>query len=226
MAKKHKVSRKKLLKEPDEFITFSGKLFRWIVRYRVQIYYALGAATALVIGSVGYQYLDMKAEKAASVMLQQSMDKYRAVLKDSGTRKAYSDVEKDFARILDKFSKKDTGKLARLIYANICYNAGEYDKSIELYHQLLEDLGGNLLLKNIVLSNLGYAYEEKKDLGNATKYFEMVASGDDAMMKDDAVFNLGRLYAATGNTDKRQKAFDQIRSNYPDSIYFEIANEM
>ena len=49
MAKRKKVSRKKLLKEPDEFITFSGKLIQFGMQYKKEITYAVGGLVALIV---------------------------------------------------------------------------------------------------------------------------------------------------------------------------------
>jgi TolA-binding protein len=44
-------------------------------------------------------------------------------------------------------------------------------------------------------------------------------------MKDEALFNLGRLYAAMGENEKSTAAFKKIVSDYTDSIYIELARE-
>ena len=47
MAKIRKKTRKELLKEPDEFITISGKLIRFAVAHKNQLIYALGVIVAV-----------------------------------------------------------------------------------------------------------------------------------------------------------------------------------
>jgi len=42
-------------------------------------------------------------------------------------------------------------------------------------------------------------------------------------MKDEALFNVGRLYAETGETDKSTAAFRRIKEEYAGSIYNKIA---
>ena len=49
MAKKRKKTRKELLKEPDEFMTISGKLIGFAVDHKNQLTYALGIIVALAL---------------------------------------------------------------------------------------------------------------------------------------------------------------------------------
>ena len=44
-------------------------------------------------------------------------------------------------------------------------------------------------------------------------------------IKDEALFNLGELYAAIGDKDKSIDAFNKILSDYPGSMYTEIVKE-
>ncbi|OEU68093.1 MAG: hypothetical protein BBJ57_13500 [Desulfobacterales bacterium PC51MH44] len=226
MAKKRiSRSRKRDLNEPDEFITFWTKIFEFTSKYRVQFTCALGFIVALIIVVVGIVYFSKKSEDKAFALLQQGITKYQTVLQNNEPDKAYLDVEKDFQLILEKYSVRDGGKLAKFIYANICYNAKEYNKAIELYNKSLVDFNAEPFVKNLVLNGLGYSYKAKNDYKTAVKYFEMLASASDYSIKDEALFNLGGLYAAMGNNDKSMNAFKKILSDHSDSMYIEIVKE-
>ena len=51
------------------------------------------------------------------------------------------------------------------------------------------------------------------------------AGSSDPVIKAEAFFNLGRLYADVGQSDKSVDAFKKIVSDYSDSIYFKLAQE-
>ena len=225
MAKKKKITRKELLNKPDEFLTLTSRLLALSIKYKTQLSYGLSALIVLVIAVSGFSYFSNKAETRAFDMLEQGMQKYTIIMKNDGQDKAYLAVEKDFQTILDKYSKKDAGKLAKIVYANICYNSGEFDRAIALYNKALHDFKNNCSYKNIILSSLGYSHEGNKDYNSAVKYFEMIASGSDSIMKDEAFFNLGRIYAVMGENEKSLTAFKKIISDYTDSIYIEIVKE-
>ena len=56
MAKKRKKTRKELLKEPDEFMTLSGKLIKFAVEHKKQLTYGLGIILALVVIISGVRF--------------------------------------------------------------------------------------------------------------------------------------------------------------------------
>jgi tetratricopeptide (TPR) repeat protein len=224
MAKK-KITRKQLLKEPDEFLTVSSKLIRFSVEYKKQISLALSVLLVLIVVILGVRYFSNKAENNAFAMLEKAVTKYESVLKDEDPNKAYREVENDFQKILKKYSGKKGGDLARVTYANICYNAGDFDKAIELFYTALDDFDKNPALKDLILIGLGHSHKERQDYKAAAKYFEMLVSGTDSIMKDEALFNLGWLYAEIGEHDRSNDAYKKILSDFTDSIYFDLVSE-
>lgn len=225
MAKRKRVTRKQLLKEPDEFITFSGKLIRFVDKYKIQVLCAFGILFVSIIIISGIRYFSKQSEKKAFALLEQGIAKYEKSVTDNGPEKAYADIKEDFDLIQKKYSRKDGGKLAGIIYANICYDAGDFNQAIILYDKALEDFMANQSLKNLILSGLGYSHEKKKNYQDAIKYFEMIVLGSESMMKDEALFSLGRLYAEIGNLDKSISSYKRIISDFSDSIYTDLVKE-
>jgi len=226
MAKKRvSRTRKRELEQPDEFITFSQQMLQLAAKYKVHLSIALGLIVVLGITLAGMLYFADKAENKAFFMLGQGLNKYQTIVKSSDPDQAYMAVADDFKLIIQKYSGKVGGKLARVIFANLCYNAGQYDQAIDLYNTSLSDFGDNQFLKNIVLSSLGYAYEAIGDYKKAATYFEMIASAPDYTMKDEALFNLAQIYSALGDYEGSSSAFKKIISDHDDSIYLEIVKE-
>jgi tetratricopeptide (TPR) repeat protein len=224
MAKK-KVTRKELLNEPDEFITFSAKMLKVVSTYKMQLLYAVGLLVLTGIIFSGISYFSYRSEGQAFVMLEKSMKIYEASLRKNGPENAYKETKNDFVKIIDKYSGNRGGKIARMELANFAANAGDTDVAIDLYNKALEDFGDDHTVKNIILSNLGYAYEQKNDLKSAVKYFEMIASESHTFLKDEALFNLGRIYAAMGNIKMSRDAYKKIVSDFAGSFYLPIAKE-
>lgn len=224
MAKK-KVTRKELLNEPDEFITFSAKLLKIIATYKVQLLYAVVLIILIGVAYSAASYFSFRSEAKAFAMLQKTMDTYNIALRKNGPEKAYDDTKEEFLKIIDKYSGNRGGRIARIELANIANNAGDTDSAINLYNKALEDFSDIQTVKNIILCNLGYAFEEKKDLKSAVKHFEMIVSESDSFLKDEALFNLGRIYAAMGNDKSSKDAYKKIVSDFKDSFYIPIAKE-
>jgi tetratricopeptide (TPR) repeat protein len=224
MATKKK-TRKQLLKEPDEFITFTGKAITFITGHQKQISYILCAIVAIVIIFFGYRFFAQRSQIQAITRLGQTHSKYDTLKKTSSETAAYSQVSEAFQSIIKKYGGNAGGKLARVIYANISFDAQQYEKAIALYKQSLKDFKDDKLVYNMILNNLGHAYQRVEDEQNAAAYFEKAASATDSPIREDALFNLGLMYEKLGEATKSQKTLQEILNNHPDSIYFDVVEE-
>ena len=153
------------------------------------------------------------------------MQKYETLRNDTDAGQAFAETKPDFEYILEKYANKHVGKMAGVIYANLSYEAGETDTAIQLFEKALDDTDEGGGYRNMILSSLGYAYEQKRDIKTAVTYFERIADNDDSVAKDVALFNLGRLYEEMGDSDKSQAAYHRLVSEFQDSVYYELVNE-
>ena len=218
-------SRKRELEAPDEFITFSQRLIGFSTAHKEKMLTGLGIVVALIMGFMGRQYVMERAENKAFALLGQNMGKYEAITRNTSPEEAYVGVEKDFQQILEKYSGSEGGKIARIMFANICFNGGDYDRAIHLYDTSLEEFTEVPFIRNMILNSLGHAHEKKKDYPAAVTYFERSVQEPNSALESDALFNLGVLYAEMGRHDKSTDAFKKIISGHSDSIYYEIAKE-
>lgn len=217
-------SRKELLEEPDPFLVFIGQAMDFGKKYQKQIVAAVGAVAAVAIVITGVFYYKSQTENRAAMMFGQAIEKFNAIKKDESSFIAYEDVKKDFKNIVEKYGSTDVGKAALMQYADVLYQTKNYDEAIKAYNQALDAMG-HTTFKSMILSGLAYSYEGKKDYEQAAKYYAMVASDDSAMMKDQALFNLGRMYEKLGKTKQEKEAMNRLVSEYPDSMYFDLASE-
>ena len=224
MAAKYK-TRKELLKKPDEFITLTGKAITLARDYQNHIFYAFCTILVVIIIFLGYRYFTQRAEVKAFSMLQQTQSEYQTLKAASSAPEAYSKVAEAFQRILKEYGGNAGGKLARVIFANISYDAGQYDMAIALYKQSLEDFKDDKAVYNLILSSLGYAYEQMDDTQNAVVYFERAATAEDSLVREEALFNLGWVYQKLGEAAKSEQTLQTILDDYPNSIYFDMVQE-
>ncbi len=224
MAKK-RITRKQLLKEPDEFITLTGKIIRFIKKYQTPILGVTCGIFVAILLMIGLKAYFKLSETKAFALLDRSMAEYELSLKSNGPQKAYHDVQKNFETIIDEYSGRNGGKIAKVVYANICYNAGDFTKAVKLYVKALADFDNDSFIKNSILSSLGHAYEKAGDYKSAAGYFEKVAAVEAASMKDEALFNLGGIYLQIGDKVQSTGSFKKIMTDHVDSMYIDIVNE-
>jgi len=219
------LARKKELETPDEFITVSGRLLEFGIKHKLQVSIGLGALLVLAVLYVGGRLYTSVTEENAFALRERVVKTYNGLERGMDPEKAYDRVAEDFELILDKYPRTTAGKLARVDFANICFASGKFDQAIELYKKGAGDFSKNLPFKNLILSSLGHCYEAKKDHASAVLYFEMIVSSENRMLKDEALFSLGRIYGEMGDAAKSKEAYQRVISDYPDSIYLDMAKE-
>ncbi len=220
-----KISRKQLLKEPDEFLTFSARLLQWIAAYRSQA--LIGVAVVLGIGILfsGYQMLHRSWEKDAFTKLHGLTARYEKLQKTDGAAKAYESMQKEFDAFLSDASRRTAGKIGLLTWAKFCAEAGQIDKAIDVYGKAVDVFQGDPILASLARSALGHLYLKKADTDRALSLFESVASAAEAtpVIVEDALIQLSAIYRQRQDEPKSKQYLQTLVQKYPNSMYKELA---
>lgn len=225
MAKK-RMTRKELIKGPDEFISTTGKVIQWARENTKPLVYGTVAFFALLIIVAGYSFIKQKREQAAAALLSQCLETYQSSQDDDkDPAKMLAMAKPDFDRLVKDYSGMPAGRLGRVIYGHLALAAKEFDQAKTLYEKALGDFGNDPSIENTILNGLAMVAVQSQDDAAAIGYFEKIASGKSVLLKDVALFNLGQLYAKTGETEKAVAAYKRLSDEYPDSMYANIARE-
>ena len=184
-----------------------------------------GAFLILLVVIAGYRYFSNNAENKAFLLLDQAVGKYENQKAGMDALAAYEGASQDFEYIIRKYDNTQGGKLATVVFAGISYDAGDAERAIQLYEAALNYFKSDTAYQNLLWSGLGYAYEKKQDVRMAVSYFERIAAGDDPVIRDVALFNMGRLYHELGDAAKSKQAYERLATEHTDSIYYQLALE-
>ncbi|MBI9083920.1 MAG: tetratricopeptide repeat protein [Desulfobacterales bacterium] len=220
MAKK--VSRKQLLKEPDQFLTFSSRMLNFAGQYRNRILWGTVSFFGLIIAIALVNFISSRAETRAFALLDQATGRYEAALAKDGPEKALEAASGDFQKLFDDYTSQAGGQMARVVFADACFRGGNIDRAVSLYTDALVDYADQPFYLNRIRASLALALVQKKDFKTAAEQFEQVVQGGRGMT-DEALFHLGMLYARMGEADKSRRSFDKIVAEHADSIYLELA---
>jgi hypothetical protein len=158
MAGKKRVTRKQLLKEPDKVITMTGRAFALFQEYRRQITLGLGIFIAVLLVTAGVRYAMVRSERAAFTSLDQAMQAYASSLAAKGASEALADSREAFDRLVEERSGTRAGKLATLMFANICYAGGDTTRAAALFEKAAGFFEGSPQLEGLALGGLAYSY--------------------------------------------------------------------
>ncbi|NOX33639.1 MAG: tetratricopeptide repeat protein [Deltaproteobacteria bacterium] len=212
--------RKKELGQVDPFQESLLKAARYAKEYKKPLILITGAIVVAAMVFSGIMYNFHKAEDTASILVDHALTKY-ANVKDPV--KGYLACKNDFQTIFADYANTTAGRLAKVKFAKICYEASKFDQSYKYYKQSLETFKDKALVENFILASLGHVSLARKDFESAKKYFLQIEKGQTDLLKDEARFALAMLYKANNNTAESKKMYEKIVTEYGNSIYRPIA---
>jgi tetratricopeptide (TPR) repeat protein len=224
MAKKKKISRKQLLKEPDEFLVFSRKMFNYVMDNFQYVLGGLGGIILIALIGLGLRAWGISSENNAAIKYSQAKNTFYSTLQNdpNNIESAFLKAQPDFEACVDDYRNTVSGKMAAIMYANICYDAGRYNKAISLYEKTMDKFEKDSSLSPLIRYNLGYAYVANQDYEKALTILEKDAFSPDGLLKEDVLFLLGLVYEKMGKTEKRDQIFEMIKTGDKKSLFYDI----
>jgi len=212
MAKK-RITRKALLKGPDEFLTFTERAIEF-VRERAGYFHAAGivlAAAALVyLGVSTYlNYVNKKGQGA-----------YYAAYAE--LRQQDSDPEKAkalFRKVVEDHGLSKVSKLAAPQIGYLKYGEGQYLEAAPFYETFLSKFPEKSPYRSLAALALAATYEEKGEAAQAIEVLRDLASKPEDPFMEQTLLSLGRLYRLSGQDEKAREIYETFQGRFPTSPF-------
>ena len=219
---KNRVTRKQRLNEPDEFITTASRAIQW-ARENTRALIVGGCVILVVAAFLSiFSYHRHARADAAETHLGQALAQYRTAMDAKDPTAALAEVRGAFDELSASYGNTPAGRLGTVMYGNICIAGLDYDDAVVQYEKSLEHFGPASSLGNVILNGLATAYQQKGDYNQAVTYYKQMADGSGTVLKDAALFNLGRLYNQLGQAEESRKAYDRLGAEFSQSMYAKL----
>jgi tetratricopeptide (TPR) repeat protein len=214
MAPKKKISRKELLKKPDEFITTSNRIYSWISDHLRTVVLA-GLAVVLIAASV-WGYLAYRSYREA-----QAQQKYFSAVELQEMEQKI----KGLKAVTADFSGTRGSDKAWVSLGHLYFQKKDYPQAIQAYQNALK--GGRFPqeFETMIRENLAYALEEKGDLKGAADLFSGILKSPAPLLKENAHLNLARVYSKLGQTKEAKATLQDFLKAYPNSNYAPLVRD-
>ncbi|MBF0389438.1 MAG: hypothetical protein HQK71_04960 [Desulfamplus sp.] len=217
-------ARKKELEQPDPFLESMYRTLETTKKIKKQLA-IVGIIVTSIIAIVSITFYTINsAESKASIILADAMKIYSE--HQDMPIKGYEATKGQFETLLNDYPNTSAGEIGRLKFADICYAAEQYDVAYKNYTSALDDFKNDPIIKNIILSSLGYTSEALNRQEEAQKHFKAIADGSTKFMKDDALFNLGMVAIANGDNKSGVEMLKTLSSEYGSSVYKIMADDI
>jgi tetratricopeptide (TPR) repeat protein len=218
-----KVSRKKLLKEPDEFISTTGKVIQFTRTHERQIIrVAIVVLIVIAAAAGGFTYLRWQEGKALTVQdqaLQLYQDAYRTSMENPAAGK-----KEDFQKALDKFkeslsvySRGNGGQVSEIFIGHCYYAMKEYDQAQAAYAKCLDGP-----FRNLALNGTAYIFETKGEYQKALESFEKNVGDRNQPYQVESMLGAARCYEALKQKPKALETYEKALAQAPKSAMAEF----
>jgi tetratricopeptide (TPR) repeat protein len=220
-----KVSRKKLLKEPDEFISTTSKVIQFFrTRQRQIVWFAAVFLVVALAGGGVFYYFRWQEEKAL-VLQDEALQIYqganRSGQENPGKEKK---EEEELKKALDKFRRARslygwgrTGQVSELYIGHCLFALKEYDRAQAAYSRCLEGP-----FRSIALNGLAYSFEAKGDYAQALENFQKDLNEPDNPFQLESMLGAARCYEVLKDKPKALEMYQKALARFPKSSMAEF----
>ena len=218
-----KLSRKELLKAPDEFLTLSERAVIFFKEYSRQFQY-VGIAVVVVIlvylGINGYlKYVNKKGQQAYNRA-------YYTLIKSlngDADQKTLQESRDLFQTVIDDYGMSRVSRLASPEIANLKFREKKYDEAIALYQEYLKKVSSGSPYEALGKLALSACYEEKGDFTAAAGVLKEILSESGDFFKEQAMLSLARVYRLSNQLEKSRETLEEFLGKYKDSAFAPMA---
>jgi len=195
-----KPKRKELLKEPDEFITWSATVVAFARSNPRAI--AIGVSVVVLIALVSLLYYGYENRRQATSheTLETAVRAYEslAVSADSQNSSEQDKLLNVFDQISKEYGNLPTGEISLLYSGHILFKKGAYNEALDKYNQFQSSDLARRGLGSLALYNVAESYMALKDYEKAINLFEQLTRDINSPYRREAYSSIARIYEMMG----------------------------
>ncbi len=210
MVKGKKITKKRL-KEPDEFIHFTERIYL-MIKHNSKLIATGGIIAFILLLSIFLFYRwEQSKEAEAHQKFGLALSTYQMVISpyQQGATPDIKNALEKFDEVVEKFPRTSSGKLSYLYKGNIHLRLGEFEEAIKSFEAILKKGAKEKLYHLFAMEGLGYAYEGKKDYEKALHAYRKVIEKDSGSEISNIYLNIGRCYEKLG---KNKEALENYKT--------------
>jgi tetratricopeptide (TPR) repeat protein len=211
-----KVSRKKLLQEPDEFLSRSQQAWTWVHDNQKLAGIATGGIVAVLLLAVGIKgYVESSREKRSDAVAE-AVAKYTQAA--GGTIPV--ELRHEIAGLADRYAGSYEGSVARYLQAGALAAAGEKEQARQIYTALSvpgAKSGDLAVLSRVALAYLDLAGEAPD---NALKAFQdLLKTEGTAVPRAQIMMEIASIHEKQGRPADARRTYEELLADHPDGAW-------
>jgi len=221
---KKRVTRKQLLKGPDEFLTFTEKAALFVREHDREFKYIAGAVAAILLIYLGINagigYINEKGQSAYNMAYDLMGAQNTGLSPESEELKRSAEL---FQKVLDDYGLSKASRLALPELAYLKMVEKKYDEAIPLYQEFLDKAPKNSPYQSLARIAIATCHEAMGEYEQAIEVLNQVNAQADDAFKEEALFSLVRIHRLAGQKDKAKEILEEFVEKFQSSPYLPMA---
>jgi len=192
MAKKNKITRKVLLKEPDQFLSSTDKAMLFFKQNRSSVIGGVVGVIFLGLSLLGYQ----NYEKSQTMKFESLYFKMEQIAKNSEIKS--EKLQEKLIEIRDQIDQGPHRNRASLFLADIYFQYEDFDKAKSIYEEVRNKSSG--LNHEMAAVNLAYTYEAMGNLKKAIDLYKLTINSNSNFPLFQVYWSLARCHENNNDT--------------------------
>jgi predicted negative regulator of RcsB-dependent stress response len=219
MVAEKKVSRKQLLKEPDEFMTTTGQVLQWIRDNTRTVGIGIAVVAVCVVAAVGYYAYQRQQNLAAHELFEKAENQYEAAVRATEPVKpeAWDLLFAQFDFIAQSYGAYPAGEMALLYTGHVLYRKEDYKAALDRYTKMQSTHLIKTGLEPLIRYQLATTRFALHDYEEAKKLFEDLAKDTNSPYRREASSSIARIYEAMHKNKEAVQAYKQYLKMFPEA---------
>jgi tetratricopeptide (TPR) repeat protein len=217
MAKK--LTRKELLKGPDEFMTFSERVVRYAHDHLRMFIYAGVTLCVLILGYLGVTwYMDYGDKRGQEVY----NEAYYAIRSAEERGEVLDDpaVPADlFRKVSSDHGMARVNPLALPQLARLEFREGRVREAVQLYRNFKEKKRRDKSYASMAGLALAACFEAEQSYDEAVRELSPLIEPPGSFLREQALIRLVRVHMLNGRPEKARENYDELAEAFPDSFF-------
>ena len=211
-----KINRKKLIKQPDEFLTFSSKAIAWSKdNSKLLMGIACGLVFAVAVWVGLGTYLEYRQNQASDA-LAGSFENYMKAVGGKADPAQEKAARESLAKVVDQYGATPAGIQARLALGNLLVEKAKYADAEKILSELSEETDLPPGMLPLAWHGLGLSLEGQKKYKEAASAYESAMKEAGPTLRNSYRLDLARVQEAAGDKDAAIKTYSEAVVQPPD----------
>jgi tetratricopeptide (TPR) repeat protein len=210
----------KELKGDDWFHHFAQKISHRLVGQQRTLMTICGVVVIALVATLVAIHFSAKKAQAALEALEAVETDYQKVMADTAKTVGSTEVTAVESKLKSLVAKQwgtDAAMLGSYYLGELYYHEGKFTEAIESYERYLSKLSRRSPLYSMVMSSIGYCYEELGKSNEAAEKFLQAATLENAASADHSYMNAARNYEKAGKAQEARSYYQKVVDEFSES---------